>query len=485
MINYKIILKVLGSLVILEAVMFVSCLILGFCYGERQWTDFGIPAILATVIGISLLVLGRKAENRMSRRDGFLSVSLSWIMFCIVGTMPFLISGYEPRFAAAFFETMSGFTTTGATVLNNIDQLPHSLLLWRSITHWFGGMGIVFFTIAILPTMGTGDLKLFSAEASGLKLDKLHPRISTTARWILVVYMALTLSCIVAYHLGGMTAFDAVNHAFSTVATGGFSTHQASFAYFHSPRLELIASVFMILSGINFSLLYLLIIKRRFKKVFTDGEVRYFLTIALASTLIIAALLFSQKHVGIFDALRQALFYVASFQTTTGFTSVDPEVWPPLAIIVLLLVSVCGACAGSTSGGAKCVRVAAAVKIFVNEFRHILHPSAVLPLRLNKTTLSASVATTVFAFFMAYLLLIVFGTFVYLLIGAPLLDAFSISISCVSNVGPAFGTMIGPLDTWAAMPDTGLWVSSFLMLAGRLEIFSILLPFTPAFWHDN
>lgn len=282
-----------------------------------------------------------------------------------------------------------------------------------------------------------------------------------------------------------MTAFDAVNHAFSTVATGGFSTHQASFAYFHSPRLELIASVFMILSGINFSLLYLLIIKRRFKKVFTDGEVRYFLTIAFASTLIIAALLFFQKHVGIFDALRQALFYVASFQTTTGFTSVDPEVWPPLAIIVLLLVSVCGACAGSTSGGAKCVRVAAAVKIFVNEFRHILHPSAVLPLRLNKTTLSASVATTVFAFFMAYLLLMVFGTFVYLLIGAPLLDAFSISISCVSNVGPAFGTMIGPLDTWAAMPDTGLWVSSFLMLAGRLEIFSILLPFTPAFWHDN
>lgn len=295
MINYKIILKVLGSLVILEAVMFVSCLILGFSYGERQWTDFGIPAILATVIGISLLVLGRKAENRMSRRDGFLSVSLSWIMFCIVGTMPFLISGYEPRFAAAFFETMSGFTTTGATVLNNIDQLPHSLLLWRSITHWFGGMGIVFFTIAILPTMGTGDLKLFSAEASGLKLDKLHPRISTTARWILVVYMALTLSCIVAYHLGGMTAFDAVNHAFSTVATGGFSTHQASFAYFHSPRLELIASVFMILSGINFSLLYLLIIKRRFKKVFTDGEVRYFLTIALASTLIIAALLIFQN----------------------------------------------------------------------------------------------------------------------------------------------------------------------------------------------
>lgn len=295
MINYKIILKVLGSLVILEAVMFVSCLILGFSYGERQWTDFGIPAILATVIGISLLVLGRKAENRMSRRDGFLSVSLSWIMFCIVGTMPFLISGYEPRFAAAFFETMSGFTTTGATVLNNIDQLPHSLLLWRSITHWFGGMGIVFFTIAILPTMGTGDLKLFSAEASGLKLDKLHPRISTTARWILVVYMALTLSCIVAYHLGGMTAFDAVNHAFSTVATGGFSTHQASFAYFHSPRLELIASVFMILSGINFSLLYLLIIKRRFKKVFTDGEVRYFLTIAFASTLIIAALLFSKN----------------------------------------------------------------------------------------------------------------------------------------------------------------------------------------------
>lgn len=485
MINHKIILKVLGSLVILEAILFLTCLVLGLCYGERDWQNFGIPALVALVVGGVLLMFGRQAENRMSRRDGFLSVSLSWIVFCVVGMLPFLVSGYEPRVAAAFLETMSGFSTTGSTVLNNIDRLPHSILFWRSLTHWFGGMGIVFFTIAILPTMGTGDLKLFSAEASGLKLDKLHPRISTTARWILGVYLALTLLCTAAYHLGGMTPFDAVNHAFSTVATGGFSTHQASFAYFNSPRLELIASFFMILSGINFSLLYLLIIKRKAKKVFRDGEVRYFLTIALSATLIIAALLFFKIHEGIGDALRESLFYVASFQTTTGFTNTNPELWPPLAIIVLLVVGVCGACAGSTSGGAKCVRVATAVKIFVNEFRHILHPSAVLPLRLSKTTLSSSVATSVFAFFMAYIILMIIGAFVYLTLGAPLLDAFSLSISCVSNVGPAFGSMIGPLDSWSAMPDTGMWVSSFLMLAGRLEIFSLLLPFTPAFWHDN
>ena len=485
MINCKIIFKVLGSLVILEALLFLVCFVLGLCYGEREWTDFGVPAMVAAALGGVLLLCGRGAENRMSRRDGFLSVSLSWIMFCVVGTMPFLISGYEPRVAAAFFETMSGFSTTGATVLNNIDQLPHSLLFWRSLTHWFGGMGIVFFTIAILPSMGTGDLKLFSAEASGLKLDKLHPRISTTARWILGVYLVLTLGCALAYHLGGMTPFDAVNHAFSTVATGGFSTHQASMAYFHSPRLELIASVFMILSGVNFSLLYLLIIKRRVKKVLTDGEVRCYLTIVAGGTLIIAAMLIFKSHRGVLDALRESFFYVASFQTTTGLTSNNPEVWPPLAIIVLLIVGVCGACAGSTSGGAKCIRVATAVKIFVNEFRHILHPNAVLPLRLNHTTLSPSVATTVFAFFMAYILLMFIGAFAYLLLGAPLLDAFTISISCVSNVGPAFGSMIGPLDSWAEMPDAGLWLSSFLMLAGRLEIFSILLPFAPAFWHDN
>lgn len=485
MINYKIIFKVLGSLVVLEALLFLSCLILGICYGERQWTNFGIPAIVAGIIGSLLLLVGRRAENSMSRRDGFLSVSLSWIMFCVVGTMPFVISGYEPRVVAAFFETISGFTTTGSTVLNNIDQLPHSLLFWRSLTHWFGGMGIVFFTIAILPSMGTGELKLFSAEASGLKLDKLHPRISTTARWILGVYLALTLGCTLAYYLGGMTPFDAVNHAFSTVATGGFSTHQASMAYFHSPRLEWIACVFMLLSGINFSLLYLLIIKRRAKKVFEDGEVRCYLTIAVSASLIIAAMLIFKNHEDPLTALREGFFNVASFQTTTGLTSSNPELWPPIAVVVLIVVSVCGACAGSTSGGAKCIRVVTAVKIFVNEFRHILHPSAVLPLRLNRTTLSPNVATTVFAFFMAYILLMVLGALAYLFMGAPMLDAFTISISCMSNVGPAFGSMIGPLDSWADMPDSGLWLSSFLMLAGRLEIFSILLPFTPAFWHDN
>lgn len=485
MINVKIIYKVLGSLLILEAILFSACLVLGVGYGERQPGVFGIPAALSLILGLLFKVLGNNGDNHMSRRDGYLCVSLAWLIFSAVGMLPFLLGGYETRIAVAFFESMSGFTTTGATALNNIDALPHSILFWRSLMHWFGGMGIVFFTIAILPTMGTGDLKLFSAEATGLKLGKLHPRISTTARWIWGVYLFLTAACGLAYYLGGMNVFDAVNHAFSTVATGGFSTHQSSFAYFSSPRLEAIAAVFMFLSGINFTLLYLLLVKGRFKSVFRDGEFRCYVFILVGATLVIAATLVASSGYDVLQALRLSFFNVSSLQSSTGLTSNDTMMWPHFTWIILILLTVCGSCAGSTSGGIKCIRIYTCYRLFVNEFRHILHPNAVLPLRLNQTTVTASVSHTVFAFFIAYVFLMLAGAILFLLMGFPLLDSFSISISSLSNTGPAFGHSVGPLDSWSAMPDAALWLSSFLMLAGRLEIFSLLLPFAPAFWRDN
>ena len=485
MINKKLILKLLGSLLWLEAILFAVCLALGVYYHESVLRSFGIPILVAFLLGTIFIFAGRGAENRMGRRDGFLSVSLSWTTFCLVGCLPFILSGTETRFAAAFFEAMSGFSTTGSTILNNIDDLPRSILFWRSLTHWFGGMGIVFFTIAILPIMGTGDIKLFSAETSGLKLDKLHPRLSTTARWLIGFYLILTAACTAAYCAGGMSPFDAVNHAFSTIATGGFSTHQSSFAFFNSPTLEGIAVVFMLLSGLNFSLLYLLIIRRRVRRVLSDGEVRCYLLLFLVAVATVAGFLIFSDGEEPLAALRQSVFNVASFQTTTGFTVSDPSPWPPVAVAVLVLVGLVGACAGSTSGGVKCVRLGVAVKVFTNEFRRMLHPNAVLPLRLGRTNLTAAVATTVFAFLMAYALLLLIGSFVLICLGIPAPDAIDLSISSLSNVGPAFGSFIGPLDSWSEMPDLGLWVSSFLMLAGRLEIFSLILPFTPGFWRDN
>lgn len=485
MINLKIIYKVLGSLLILESILFLICFCLGLGYGERDFEMFGVPTVLSLLVGLLFKGQGRHGTNRMSRRDGYLCVSLAWVIFSLAGMLPFIIGGYEPRIAAAFFESMSGFTTTGATALVNIDSLPHSLLFWRSLMHWFGGMGIVFFTIAILPSMGTGDLKLFSAEATGLKLDRLHPRISTTARWIWGLYLFITVACGAAYYLGGMNVFDAVNHAFSTVATGGFSTHQNSFAYFNSPRLELIASVFMFLAGVNFTLLYLLLIKGRFKSVFRDGEFRCYVFILVAATVLVAGSLVVARGYDVWNALQQSFFNVTSLQSSTGLTSNNTMMWPHFAWIILIMLTAFGSCAGSTSGGIKCIRVLTCYKLFVNEFRHILHPNAVIPLRLNQTTVTASVSHTVFAFFIAYVFLLLVGMVLFVIMGFPMLDAFCISMSSLSNTGPAFGYAVGPLDSWAAMPDAALWLSSFLMLAGRLEIFSILLPFAPAFWRDN
>ncbi len=485
MINAKIIFRVLGSLLLLEMLLLLSCLGVGVFYKETDYFTFGIPALVAGILGCGLHLIGRGGDNHMTRRDGYLSVSLSWITFSVVGALPFLISGYETRISAAFFETISGFTTTGATALDNIDFLPHSLLFWRSLIHWFGGLGIVFFTLAILPTMGTSGLKLFSAEATGLKIGKLHPRISTTARWLWGVYLFLTIACILAYHWGGMTLFDAVNHAFSTIATGGFSTHQASFAYFQSARLEIIAAVFMFISGINFTLLYLFFIKRRFKDVLRDGELRFYITLMLGAVVIISGTLLVQKGYSIEDAVRESFFNVTSFQSSTGFTSNDPMIWPAPTLLIILLLTAFGACAGSTTGGIKCIRVLTSYKLFVNEFRHILHPNAVLPLRLNRTTVTATVSHSVFAFLIAFTLILILGTLVYLFMGLAPLDAFSATLSLLSNAGPAFGHTLGPLDSWSQMSDGGLWAGSFLMLIGRLEIFSLLLPFVPVFWKDN
>lgn len=486
MLHIPIIYKVLGTL------LYLLALLMSICFGMSYWFNegsthlaFGIPMLIAFVAGALLQYFGRHAENCMGRRDGFLIVSLTWIVFSVIGMLPLIISGSQPRVSAAFFETMSGFTTTGATALDNIDSLPYSILTWRSMTHWIGGMGIVFFTIAVLPNMGDGGTKLFSAESTGLKIGKLHPRISTTARWMWSLYLLLTLTCTAAYYWGGMSLFDAVNHGLSTIGTGGFSTHQDSIAFFKSNRIQWIATLFMFIASINCTLLYLFFVKRRFKDVWHDGELRCFLVIFFTAALSITGILYFVEGIDIMSSLRIAFFNTVSLQSTTGFSDEDFMIWHPTIWLILSFISIIGSCAGSTSGGLKCIRVLMVWKLTKTEFRQMLHPHAVLPVRINNTQITAQMGRTVFAFFVVYFILIMVACFFMVAMGHTLLDSFGLAISSFSNIGPSIGHQVGPLGSWSCLNDATLWINSFLMLAGRLEIFSLLLPFTPAFWRDE
>lgn len=472
--------------------LYLLALLMSICFGMSYWFNegsthlaFGIPMLIAFVAGALLQYFGRHAENCMGRRDGFLIVSLTWIVFSVIGMLPLIISGCQPRVSAAFFETMSGFTTTGATALDNIDSLPYSILTWRSMTHWIGGMGIVFFTIAVLPNMGDGGTKLFSAESTGLKIGKLHPRISTTARWMWSLYLLLTLTCTAAYYWGGMSLFDAVNHGLSTIGTGGFSTHQDSIAFFKSNRIQWIATLFMFIASINCTLLYLFFVKRRFKDVWHDGELRCFLVIFFTAALSITGILYFVEGIDIMSSLRIAFFNTVSLQSTTGFSDEDFMIWHPTIWLILSFISIIGACAGSTSGGLKCIRVLMVWKLTKTEFRQMLHPHAVLPVRINNTQITVQMGRTVFAFFVVYFILIMVACFFMVAMGHTLLDSFGLAISSFSNIGPSIGHQVGPLGSWSCLNDATLWINSFLMLAGRLEIFSLLLPFTPAFWRDE
>lgn len=488
MLNFRIISKAIGGLLLLEGALMGVCFAVGLYYGETDWQDYltwGVPIALCTAIGGTLAAVGRGAQKSFGRRDGYLVVSLTWVIFSLFGMLPFLLSGSTDRVAMAFFESMSGFTTTGASAFEDIDALPHSILFWRSLSHWLGGMGIVFFTLAVLPALGIGEQKLFAAEATGVKISKLHPRISTTAHWLWSLYFLLTGSCIGAYYLCGMSLFDAVNHGFSTIATGGFSTHTDSIEWFKSDLIDYVSATFMLLASINFALLYLFIIRRRFRQVLRDEELRLFLMGLFISMVIIGLCRYFNGGHSVMESIRIAYFTTISLASTTGFTTADFSQWHPIAWITITIMSVIGGCSGSTSGGLKVVRILTMWKIVRAEFKKILHPRAILPVRLNGSPIDNNVIRTIGAYTILYIMLVVGGTALMILLGLSAVDSIGLAISSFSNIGPTIGHDIGPLTAWGCLPDSILWINSFLMLAGRLEVFSLLLPFVPAFWRDR
>lgn len=485
MVNFKIIYKVIGSLLFIEAIMMLACLAVSIYYRDDDIPAFLITITVTLLAAIGLKYKGYGAENSLGRREAYLLVTLIWLIFSALGALPFVISGYLTSYTDAFFETMSGFTTTGATIIDDVEALPHGLLFWRSLTHWIGGLGIMFFTIAILPSLVGGSVKVFSAEATGPIKSKMHPRLSTTAKWIWGIYLLITASCAACFWLFGMGFFDSINYSMSIAATGGFSTHNASMAFFDSAAIDYTAAIFMILSGVNFSLLYLLILKGKVKDFAKDSELRFYIGVISISTLFITYMLVTRNGISVADSFRYALFQVSSFISTTGLFNTDAGLWPHLTWVVLTVCMVFGSCAGSTSGGIKCIRGAMLVRVIRNEFKRLLHPRAVIPVKLNGTIIPHQAQATLLVFLSLYGISCLAAFFCFQLMGIESTNAITIAISSASNVGPALGADIGPTMSWSTLPIAAKWICSALMLMGRLEFFSVLVLFMPSFWKEN
>ena len=485
MIDFKIVNKILGTLLFMEAFMMAVCLVMSLCYGEDDSLAFLLSIICTLLVGFILRYKGRNAGNNLSRREAYLVVNLVWILFSIMGTLPFIIGGYLPTFTDAFFENMSGFTTTGATIIDDVEVLPHGILFWRSLTHWIGGLGIVFFTVALLPSMVGGSTRVFAAESTGPFHTKLHPRLSTNTKWIGVVYITLTVACILCYVCLGMSWFDGINYAMATTATGGFSTHNASIEYFNSPAIDYVCTFFMFISGVSFTLLYFCVAKLKFKQLFKNSELRFYITIMVFFTAIVMYQLVVHNHYGLEHAFRSSVFHVVSYITTTGFYNDDATFWPPIVWVVISVCMFFGACSGSTSGGLKCVRVVMLLRVVQNEFKQILHPNAVLPLRIDGQNVSEQKRITLLAFLTCYLILCVIASVVLIASGIDNTNAITIALSSLGNVGPTLGREIGAIQSWNVLPFYAKWICSILMLIGRLEIFSVLVILTPGFWNKN
>ena len=549
--DVKAIAGVLGALLFALGVSLLAPMGVGLAYGEAEWWGFAVTAGIALASGAGLW-LAFRPRKEIRVREGFAIVALAWWVLSLAGALPWVMTGVLSSYADAFFEVMSGFTTTGATILGGpstpaIEAVPNAFLFWRSLTHWLGGMGVVVLAIAVLPMLGVGGMQLFKAEVPGPSADKLTPRVTETAKRLWAIYVGLTLAQVLLL-LPAMTPFDAVNHAFATLATGGFSTENGSVGQYGSAYIDWVVTVFMVLAGMNFALHYQLL-HRNVVGVLRNEELRVYFAILVGATALLTFSLWSptasvlpgpvtldgevviasgegvapeaDRAAGVevedaitedlpraggedigggadvepaeirgrevvyydsfFDALRYSAFQAAAIITTTGFGTADYEVWPPLAVGVLLALFFVGGMAGSTGGGVKVVRVLLILKNSFREMRQLVHPQAVLPIRLDHRVVPDGIMRNVLSFIVLYIGLIGLGTLAMAFLGLDWMSAFSATFSCVGNVGPAFGAM-GPTENYTHIPALGKWVLSLLMMAGRLEIFTVLLLFTPGFW---
>lgn len=489
-INFHSVFGILGAFTFFLGFALLVPMVIAFIYDETVWHTFLYSASIAFVLGGGSYYYFR-ADQELRIREGFLIVSLTWLLLSLVGALPFVISGILPSYTDAVFETMSGLTTTGATILGGetaagflnpqIESLPRSMLFWRSLAHWLGGMGIIVLSLAILPLLGVGGMQLFQAESPGPTADKLTPRVQQTAKLLWGVYVAFTAAeFLLLWIHPSMDWFEAINHAFATLATGGFSTKNGSIQAFDSVYVDVVITLFMFLAGINFAMHYRLL-RGDTHSFFDNRETRFYTLITAVCIVIISGALWIFDDYSMGSALRYGAFQVVSIVTTTGFGTDDYELWHSFATFVLFLLFFAGGCAGSTGGGPKMIRWMIVIRNSYREIRQIVHPKAILPIRIGNKTVNSDTQRAVLSFFILYIFMFALGGFVMALFGYDLLSAFGASIACLGNIGPGWGAF-GPTDNFAQIPIFGKWVLILMMMIGRLEIFTVLLIFTPAFW---
>ena len=440
-----------------------------------------ISGCITSLTGFSIWIFTRNSKNKeLGKREGYMIVTLGWIIMSLFGAIPFILYGAIPNYTDAFFETMSGFTTTGATILTNIEAVPAGLLFWRSLTQWLGGMGIIVLSLAILPILGIGGMQLFSAEVPGITKDKLHPRVKETAKRLWGIYVILTLTEMILLMIGGMSLFDAITHSFTTMATGGFSTKNASTAYFDSPFIQYVFIVFMLFAGINFAIHYLAF-HGKFEFAKYNTEFKVYISFIAITTIIVTIIHLPHVDFHWSESIRQSLFHVTSLVTTTGYVSSDYESWAPFSRMLFFALLFVGGCAGSTGGGIKFARHYLLFKNSFLELKRLIHPRAIIPVRFNRKSVGPEIISNVQAFFIFYIGTAVVGSVLLSWFGLDFITSAGAVATCLGNVGPGIGA-VGPVSNFAGLPDAAKWMLSFTMLLGRLELFTVLIIFSSSFW---
>lgn len=494
--NYKIIFHFLGLLVLFNGGFMLLATLFSLIYKDGVTLQLFSASAITLLVGLVVMVLTRKHTKEMNKREGYIVVAFGWIIMALSGTLPYVLTQSIPSFTNAFFETMSGYTTTGASILNDIEIVPKGVLFWRSLTHWIGGMGIIVLAIAILPLLGIGGMQMFAAEAPGPSADKLHPRITDTAKRLWLIYFGYTAAETILLQVAGMSFFDAINHALCTLSTGGFSTKNASIAHWNGqPIIQYIIMVFMFLAGTNFVLSYFAF-KGKVQKIIKDEEFKLYFKFIAIFTLIATLIIYFRADVSVSSishpmiygeeesAFRHGLFQVLAIVTTTGFVTADYTLWTPFLMVFFFGLMFLGGSAGSTSGGVKVVRHLILIKNGFLEFKRSLHPNAILPVRYNTKSISGDIVFNILAFFILYMLSFIIGALVFSMFEIDFVSAIGLSASSLGNVGPALGDF-GPVNNYESLPALGKWWSSFLMLIGRLELFTVLVLFTPFFWRNR
>ena len=457
------------------------CLPVSFYYGDQDWPALLMSAGITLVVGGTTWLITRdQRDKEMRRRDGYLVVTLSWILISLFGSLPYVLSGAISTYPDAFFEAMSGFTTTGATILTDIEVVPKGILFWRSLTQWIGGMGIIVLAVAILPILGIGGMQLFQSEAPGITPDKLKPRIRDTAKRLWIIYLSLTLIETVLLWIGGMSFYDSINHGLTTMATGGFSPKNASIAHYDSAYIQYVMTIFMFLAGTSFTLTYFML-KGNFRKAWQNEEFRNYLWFTVIVIIVTTVGIFISTENNAEESFRYAAFQVISVISTTGYITADYTAWMPLLTVIFFLLMFTGGSAGSTSGGVKIVRHTILLKNSLLEMKRQIHPSAVIPVRYNGNAVTQDIAFNVLAFFIIYITVFALGSAIMSLSGVDFMTAVGAVATSLGNIGPGIGT-VGPVDNFAHLTPFAKWFLSFLMMLGRLELFTVLMLFTPYYW---